>query len=43
MGLGVGVGGSGPVVGVVEELCFGDVGGVFGGGKGEDGRGVEDC
>jgi len=27
----------------VEELCFGDVGGVFGGREGQDGRGVEDC
>jgi hypothetical protein len=33
---------SGPVVGVVVELCFGDVGGVVGCGEGQDGRGVED-
>lgn len=27
----------------MEELCFGDVRGVFGGREGQDGRGVEDC
>lgn len=34
---------SGPVVGVVEEVCFGDVVCVVGWGEGQDGRGVEDC
>jgi len=39
----LGAGWGGPVVGVVEELCFGDMCRVLGGGEGQDGRGVEDC
>jgi hypothetical protein len=42
VGFGV-FGGSWPVVGVVEEFCFGDVCYVFGWGEEQDGRGVEDC